>query len=312
MAASNEPGFKPDSASTGQLRFFQATTILLAILLLGGAGYYYYRQHASQPMTILVNGAPTATVQNLTAAVSLVRLVHTEQVGPEYFGRDNPRFTEPVEFQKASDQTPIDSTDAAESKVAAATHTVVDADVILVDHKKIIALPDAQTAQDAVDELRSHYASMPPPGDPIEKPTFVQNVTIDRQVVPASLTKRNADDAAALLWTPPPPQTYTVQLHETGWSIARKFKLQFGDFLRANAGSNVNRLAPGDTVIVSKTFPPVDVIVKKQEQKTETFGGSGVRQLTVEETYIDGVLTGTPIATSMITLQRATPRRSLD
>jgi LysM repeat protein len=146
----------------------------------------------------------------------------------------------------------------------------------------------------------------------LEKPTFVQTVTIDRRTVPATLTKSNVDDAAAVLWTPPPPRTYTVLPHETGWSIARKFKLQFGDFLRANAGHDVNKLIPGDTVVVSRTFPAVDVIVKKQLSEKQTFAGSGIRELTVEATYIDGIPTGTPIATNMITLQRATPRRSLE
>jgi hypothetical protein len=64
--------------------------------------------------------------------------------------------------------------------------------------------------------------------------------------------------------------------------------------------------------VVSKTFPPVDVIVTKQEQKKESFGGTGLRELTVKETYIDGVLSGTPVATNMIMLQRATPRQELN
>jgi LysM repeat protein len=312
MAELNDPGLKRPEAPVGQLRFFQGTTLLLALALLCGGGYYLYRQNMQQPMAILVNGKPVATASSLAEAANIIRLVHSEQVGPEYIAKNNPRFTESIGFAKAADQIIIDSTDAAAAKLSAATHTVVDADAILVDNKPVVALPDSAIAQEAVDQLRDHYAAMPPDGPPLEKPRFVQTVNIEKKVVPAKLAKRNADDAAAVLWTPPPPLTYTVKFHETGWSIARKFKLKFGDFLRANAGHDVNRLTPGDSVVVSKTFPPVDVIVTKQEQKKESFGGTGLRELTVKETYIDGVLSGTPVATNMIMLQRATPRQELN
>jgi len=295
-----------------QLRFFQFTTVFLVLLLVGGVAYYEYRQHALQPVTIVVNGNPVTTVESISAAQNLITQVHALAVGSVYLAHDNPRFVEDVEFLKAPNQTLIDSSDAAAAKLSAATHTVVDADAIVVNQKPIVALPDAQTAQQAVDELRNHYVSLPPSGPLMEKPSFVQTVTIDRRTVPAALTKTNADDAAAVLWTPPPPQTYQVQSRDTGWSISQKFHLSFSDFLRANAAINVNRLAPGDTVIVSKTFPPVDVIVKKQLEEEQTFGGSGERQITEEATFIDGVLTGTPIALNIVTLKRATPGNFLD
>ena len=312
MTAPNTSQDNGRQPASGQLRFFQGTTLVLALLLIGGLGYFYYRQHALAPVTVQVDGKPITTVDSMVTAKQVLHAVHAAALGDQYFVRDNPRFTEQVDFVDAPGQAVIDSADAAETKLSAATHTVVDADVIIVNKKKIVALPDAQTAQAAVDELRQHYATMPPDIQPIEKPTFVQTVSIERMTVPASLAKNSADDAASVLWTPPPPKTVTVLPHETGWAIARKYNLQFSDFLRANAGHNVNRLAPGDTVVISKTFPPVDVVVIKQEQKQETFGGTGVRELTVQETYIDGVLTGTPVATSMVTIKRATPHGTIE
>jgi LysM repeat protein len=286
-------------------------SLLLGFLLVCAVGYYEYLQHSALPVAILVNGSPVCTAESLSAARSLLVQVYSQELGPQYLGRDHPRFVEDVEFQRAGSNALIDSPEAAVSKLESATHTVVDADVIVVDQKKIVALPDAQTAQQTVDELRDHYASMPP-DDPLEeKPSFVQSVTIDRRTVPVGMTKTNADDAAALLWTPPSPKTYTVEHGETGWSIAKKFDMAFSDFLRANAGNDVNHLAPGDSVVISKTFPPVDVIVKKREEENQTFAETGVRQLTVVATYIDGIQVGTPVATSMITLHRANPQMSL-
>jgi LysM repeat protein len=303
------PGIKQNTLSGAQLKFFQATTVVLAIVLMGAICYYEYILHSLQPITIAINGTPIATVDSINAARAIIRTVHSEQVGAVYLTADHPHFKEDVEFVRSSSATPIDSDDAAGAKLAAATHTVVDADVIIVNRKPLVALPDVQTAQTAVDELRDHYASLPP-SDPIEeRPTFVQDVTIERRTVPAEIAKTNADDAAAVLWSAPPPKTYVVESGQTGWAIARKFKMTFSQFLQANAGRDVNRLAPGDTVNVSQDTPPVDVIVKKTQEEKQIFGGTGVRQLTMEVTYIDGVATGTPVTINMITLHRATPSR---
>jgi hypothetical protein len=298
--------------ATGQLRFFQISTLILAVLLFAGVGYYEYRQHAAAPVAILVNGSAAATVESITVASSIIHAVHERQVGDGFMTAGDPHFSENVTFQRTASSAQLDSDDAATTKLAAVVHTIVQGDVIIVNKKWIVALPDAATAQMAVDELRDHYAALAPVAPLAEKPSFVQDVTIERHTVPATQTCGTSDEAAALLWTPPAPKIYTVLPHQTGWLIAKKFKLSFADFLRANSNIDVNRIAPGDTVIVSKTFPPIDVIVKKLVQHKETFGGTGVRQLTVEATYIDGQLSGTPIATSMITLQRATPARTLD
>jgi LysM repeat protein len=304
---------KPDGgAVAGQLRFFQISSGILLFLLLAGVGYYEYREHQILPVAILVDGKPVATVESLAQASQIVKAVHERQVGPEYMDSDDPHFRQDVEFKHTTADVPIDSLDAATAKLSASATTVVQADAIIVDKKWTVALPDAATAQAAVDELRQHYADLPPNVPVAEKPTFVQNVSIERRTVPASLTRRSADAAAQLLWTPPQPVTYVVEPHQTGWLISKKFHMTFADFLRANAGSDVNRLAPGDTVIVSKTFPPVDVIVKKMTQQNQTFGGTGVRQVTMESTYIDGNLVGTPITESMMTISRATPRSVVD
>ncbi len=312
MPALPEPDINQSGAPDAQLRFFQAATTVLLVLLVCAVGYYVYRQHTLQPVTVLVGGKPVAVVENMAAAKALITTVQAQQVGPEYFAHDDPRFAEDVEFQTTNGQTLIDSSDAAAAKLAHAAHTIVDADVIVVDQKPIVGLPDAQTAQAAVDELRDHYASMPPDAPLEEKPSFAQTVTIDRRTVSAALARRNADDAAQVLWTPPPATTYTVKYGETGWIIANKFKMSLTDFLRANAGHDVNRLKPGDSVIISRTFPPIDVIVKKRQELTEHFGGTGLRQMTEIDTYMDGVEVGAPVATSMLTLQRATPRYSID
>lgn len=295
------------------LKFYQVTSIVLLVTLAAGFCFYEYRQHQATPVTILVDGNPIVTVADSSVAAEVLHSVHERQVGDAYLNGDNDiHFAEIIQFKHTTSSAPIDSADDAVTTLASVVKTVVEADVIIVDKKWLVALPDQAAAQETVDDLKSHYVAMPPDDQLAEPPTFVQNVTIERHTVDYNLTRQVASDAAAVLWTPPQPVTYTVQPHQTGWLIAKKFHMSFSDFLRANSGSNINRLSPGDAVVVSTTFPPVDVIVRKISQQSQKFGGTGVRQITLESTYIDGQLTGTPVAQAIVTLHRATPAYEID
>jgi hypothetical protein len=106
-------------------------------------------------------------------------------------------------------------------------------------------------------------------------------------------------------------------MHDTGWSISRKFHMDFTEFLRANSGRDVNKLHPGDTVYVSKTTPPLTAIVVKQSEQNEAIrpgvpaDEAGLRKITVETTYINGDPEGPGTATNVETLRRAKPSRSI-
>lgn len=304
--------------AVGQLRFFQALAGLLALLLVAGGAYFFYRQRQVRPVQILVSGRPVTTVENLADARSLLQSVRATEAGQGFVQSDDPRFKQTVELERVSDASPIDTDDTARTKLSSALTVTVAADVILISGKPFVALPDQESAQATLDSVRSHYANMPPNDPVVDRPTFREKVEIVRERVPVSLTKPSAQDAAPLLWTPPPARTYTVQPHETGWSIARKFNMQFADFIRANAGRDINHLAPGDTVAVSQTYPPLTVIVKKRSEKDEAIvpgaaaENAGLRQITLVTTYVNGAPEGPGEATNIYTIRRARPRSVLD
>lgn len=308
----------PKGNPKAQLRFFQVLAALLAVLLIGGAAYFFYRTRQVQPVAILVGGRQITTVENLAEARQLLRTVRNDAAGPVYMESGEPLYKEVAELQRMPDSSSLDTDDTARAKLAAALHVTVVADVIFVNHKPLVALPDKDTAQATLDAVRKHYSDMPPNDPLVDKPTFQEKVDIERQRVSTKLAKPSADEAAPLLWTAPPAQTYTVQSHETGWSIARKFHMQFADFLRANSGRDINRLAPGDSVNVSKTYPPLTVIVRKQTEKNEAIlpgaseSSAGLRRLTLIKTYINGVETGPGDAVNIYTVRRARPSRYLD
>lgn len=328
MPALSEPSPKksePPSAPSGgardpigQLRFFQSLAAILAVALVGVASYFFYRQHQVQPVEIVVNGHAVTTVVNITDARELIESVRDQEAGPAFAEAGAPRFKQTAQLLRVPSSTPLDSDDTARDKLAARLQVTVDADVIEINGKPFVALPDKESAQATLDSVRQHYADMPPNDPLVEKPSFQENVQIERERVPTTLTKQSPDQAAPLLWTPPAAQTYTVQLHETGWSIAQKFHMAFADFLRANSGRDINHLAPGDTVAVSQTYPALTVIVKKRSEKEEPIvagapaASAGLRQITLITTYINGVAAGPGQAINIYTLQRARPREAID
>src|SRR5579883_2111401 len=214
-----------------QLRIFQALAALLAVILVGGAAYFFYRQRQIQAVSIVVNGRSITTVDNATEAKDLLHQVRENAAGPAFTLSGQPLFKEEAELRRVSDTASLDTDDTARTKLAGALHVTVVADVILIGNKPFVALPDKDSAQATLDAVRRHYEEMPPNDPVVDKPTFQEKVEIDRRRVPVALTKPSADEAAPLLWTAPPAQTYVVQPHETGWAIARKFHMQFADFL---------------------------------------------------------------------------------
>lgn len=313
MSANTPPGGRD-----AQLVLFKSLSAILAILLLAGAGFYFYRQHQGQPVSILVNGQPVATVESAADADALIARVTLEKAGSAGAAA-KPQRRESVQLVRVTNPSvALDSDDTALQKLSAAIHVTVAAYLITVDGKPMVALPTKEAAQAALDALRKHYSDMPPPDAVLGEPTFREDVEISHKRIPAGLLKEDADSAVAVLDTPPPAKTYTVELHDTGWSIARKFHMNFTDFLDSNSGFDINKLHPGDTVNVSKTTPPVTVIVVKESSKQQPIrkdapaDAAGLRQETIDTTYVNGTAVGPGNATSIVTLRRAKPQRFVD
>ncbi len=310
------PSPSPDPVSA-QLRFFKSLSIALAFVLICGGAYVVYKQRSGQPVNILVNGRPVATVASPAIAAQVIQHIATAKLGDAY-AKNRAQIAETVQVERAPSDAPFDVQDVAASKLASVAHINVLADAIEIDGKPIIALPDKDTAQSALDQVRDHYASLPPNDPVIDKPTFREKVTIVRERVPASICKASASDAATFLLTAPPAKGYTVQFHDTGWRIAHKFHLTFSEFIRANSGRDLDHMAPGDVVNISQSYPPLTVIVRKSTSETESIiqgesgDQAGKRQVTSIVTYMNGVRTGEAEPVSVYTVQRAKPQESLE
>jgi LysM repeat protein len=317
--ASGLSGVQAASSGAGesQLRFFKFLSLALIALLVAGALFYLYRQTRSQPIALLVNGAVVTTVADSASANALIGGLPADEIGAAYGADNKPEVTEAIQFQRVAADSAIDTQATALGKLAAATHLTVLADVISIDGKPVLALPNRDAAQAALDAVRQHYVSLPPDVPAIDTPEFREKVTIERTRTKAAICKTTTDEAARILWASPPAKLYIVQYGETGWSIARKVHMSFSNFIRANSGSDINDLKPGDTVNISQTYPPLTVIVHKTSVFDEPIlpgapqSQAGDRRVTSIDTYVNGVRTGESAPVSIYTVRRATPRRSI-
>jgi len=303
-----------------QLKLFKMLSAILAILLLAGAGFYFYKQRQIQPVSIVVDGIGATTVENLADANALLHKVTSQEVGTAFDNNDcKPVRKETVQVVRIPEdrEAAIDTDDTALAKLLPLIHTSVMAYVIEVDKHQMVGLPTNANAESTLDDVRSHYEKMPPHDQVIGKPTFREDVQIVRKRVNSTLVKQTPYEAEQVLITAPPAKVYSVQFHDTGWLIALKFHMNFTDFMQSNADRDINKLHPGDIVNVSKTTPPLTVLVDKQSSMDEairrgvTGPGAGLRRLTIRTTYINGVAKDVGMPIEMETVRRATPSREI-
>ncbi|BDI31968.1 hypothetical protein CCAX7_40190 [Capsulimonas corticalis] len=290
---STEEILRADAALRRQLRLFKALAGVAVVALLAGGGYVVYQRHLGQPVSILLDGKPIVTLQNQQTATTVLAAAERKAAGFDVGAKDIVRLQK-VQFVRTSGSEPIDSPDTAQDKIASRLKLHVYAYAISVNKRVTVALPTEDDANKTLTLIKDHFAQAPPDAKVIGDPTFSENVLVARKAVDPARIKPTPEEAATFSWTPPPSKDYVVKPHETGYAIARKNHISFSDFLIANAGRNLNKLKPGDTVIIQKNPLPLTVLVKKQFQADEKIianapeSEAGLRTVTYLVTYANG------------------------
>lgn len=298
-----------------QLRVFKWLAALLAAGLAVGAGAFFYVRHLGQPVTILVNGKPAATVRNAAAANALVAAAEKAKVGAAFAG-ETPIRLQKVSFVPAAPGIPQDADDAAQAKLARLLTLRVPAFVILVDGQPSLAFPTPDAATQTLRQAKDHWAKMPPAAPIVGEEQIVQTIAIEKRSVDTRLLRSDPNAAAPYYWTPPPSKTYTVRSGDLGSRIARRNHLSLSDFIRANPNKNLNRLKPGDVINVQKLPLLLSVRVRKSVAETEKVHPSapaavaGLQKVTYVITYLNGVEQGRE-ARSVMILQKPQTAASL-
>lgn len=279
---------------TRQLRLFKVLAAVLAAALAVGGGAFYYLRHLGQPVTILVDNKPVATVRNASTANMLITAAEQAKVGMAYASEEPVRIQK-VRFVRADPSTPQDPDDAVKAKLAHTLTLHVRAFVILVKGKPSLALPTADDATQTLRLVKDHWAGLPPPAELEGQPEIAESVDIQKRAVDTRLTRQTPDQAAPYFWTPPPSKTYLVKPGDLGSRIAYRNHISLGELITANPNKNLNRLKPGDTLNVQKMPLLLTVRVRKKLQVTEKVHAgvpaaqAGLQSVTYVVTYLNGL-----------------------
>ena len=288
-----QPAGPQADALARQLRVFKVLAACLAAALLLGGGAFLYLRHQGQPVTILINGKPVATVRNAAAANALLAGAEKAKVG-DAFAQETVVRLQKVALVRAVPDTPQDPDDAVQTKLTRLLKLRVPAFVILVNNHPSLAFPTPDAATETLKAVQDHWAQMPPAAPVAGQPQITQPTAIEKRTVETSLLRADPAAAAPYYWTPPPSRTYAVRPGDLGSRIASRFHLSLADFIRANPGKNLNRLQPGDVVNVQKMPLLLTVRVRKTLTETEKVHPSapasvaGSQRVTYLVTYLNG------------------------
>lgn len=276
-----------------QLRLFKLLAGLLAAALVVGAGAFLLIRHLGQPVTILVDGRPVATVRNAAAANALLEQAERSQVGPAFAGQEVVRMQK-VRLERAPADAPQDPDGIALAKIKRRLTLHVHAFVILVRGRPSIALPTADEAAAVLKRVKDHWAGLPPAAPLLGVPEIMETVSVERRAVDTSMIRPDAQAAAPYFWTPPHSKSYTVRRGDIASRIAYHNHLSLADLITANPSKSMSRLQPGDVLNVQRMPLLLTVRVRKALERTEKVNPTaqaaeaGQQRVTYAVTYLNG------------------------
>ncbi len=276
-----------------QLRVLKVLAACLAGALLAGGAAFLYVRHQGQPVTILLDGRPVATVRNAAAANALIAGAEKAKIG-RAFAQATPIRLQKVSLVRAVPNAPQDPDDAVKAKLTHLLKLRVPAFVILVGNRPSLAFPTPDAATQTLRLVQNHWAQMPPAAPLIGQAQITQPYAIEKRTVDTSLLRSDPAAAAPYYWTPPPSRTYVVRPGDLGSRIAYRSHLSLTDFIRANPGKNLNRLQPGDVINIQKMPLLLTVRVRKTLSTTEKVhlgapaSVAGSQRVTYLVTYLNG------------------------
>lgn len=276
---------------------------LIAVLLL-------YRQ-AALPVALFVNGEPIAWVSNARLARRAVEIAR-EKLRQRYGNQVD--FAETVEtgnLPLGDGQKLLSPADAASALLRRVT-PAQQAWLIVVNNKPLLALPNKQEADQALDLVKDHFT---PEGTMlVKKPNFKEKVVIrEGKIAPDRLVPDAETAAQKLIAGLEPPRYHIVKSGEVAVRIARRYGLTLADLQKLNPDRDLNRLQIGDRLLIGRGKPLMTVIsihqvVTKEpvpykvERRlaphlpggalvTKQRGKEGVKEVVMEVVYENGVET---------------------
>ncbi|MEA5026880.1 hypothetical protein SDC9_105058 [bioreactor metagenome] len=147
---------------------------------------------------------------------------------------------------------------------------LVDAYQFTVDGESWFTVSDLDTLNEIIAEYQATYQQTIGNKADITKVCFVQNVSIEAVRVESdhlidlaeAKTRLYANDSEAVY--------YTVEDGDTLWDISKNLDISFTEFVDLNSDIDVDRIWPGDQLLLKPKDPKLDVMVTLQSTVGET------------------------------------------
>jgi len=181
---------------------------------------------------------------------------------------------------------PIQTEAEALAALSARVEVLVQASAILANDQLVVALPTQGGAVETLSLLLARLA----PTDQSDPPAFFkERVRIDLQAVPVELVARTPEDAVQhVLQASETQAVHEVLPGETGWQIARDYRVSLNRLRQANPDLDLDRLRADASLNIPGSEPGITVVARKEVQE-QVGEGLSRRTQTVRITYENGV-----------------------
>ena len=216
-----------------------------------------------------------------------------------------PRFTMTVRGGKST-MTPTEVCDAI---LSLSGDSIAQLNGLYVDDAFVGAMETEEDVQAVLDSLKEGRYDK---DDPNQRAEFVQSVEIVEGLYPLSALAKTGEELTSILTHQVVPQlTHTVVAGDTLSAVARQYDITTAQLRQMNpAYAEENTLKVGDTLLVQRAQPRLQVMTVKTQVETETIdyktktvyrddkpltyskvttkGKEGSKEVTYERVYLDG------------------------
>ena len=237
---------------------------VVALVFLAGFGTARFLGQEN-PYMIVIGNKPVAVLSSEQEAQEALAGVLCDRAGD---WADRAQFTQPVAIRKAK-RGAGDSVSSPEAQqlLGSKVGVVVPAYWLVVKGKPLLALASRAEVDETMRKLVRQY--LPKNAKLVSRPILKEKVALRKVTLSPTGARQylvKPDRAVGVLTAPSvSPRDYTVRRGETASAVANRFDIGLADLLKANPYRNLNRLKPGDTIIVTGGPPPLTLLFSAQE-----------------------------------------------
>jgi len=239
------------------------------LLLFGALCLGLYRQfHPPSAWAILVEGEPAALVARKQVAQQILSSILRTQAGAFV---SQARFRQKVAIEEVR---PPDGNILgrwkAQQQVSRRLSVVIPASWMMVEGKELVALPSRSEAEQCLRAVVWHY--LPRGARLVGEPKFKETIDFREEMVSPAKAREivvsREEGIKRLLAPSVPPTEYLIRRGDTASGIAARFKVSLEDLRAANPDLNLERLRPGEKIVVAGGRPPVTVVFRAWQTST--------------------------------------------